>query len=195
MSRVSNKLRVANMAVVPPRSEANIYVTCALTRLCLITGPNSRRISPISLARGVAEVHPQAPFLVRVIKLSAKEVCIPRNMVIGYAEAQPEQILTLDESSLTGKAESPIVTEARYCHSMGGSSRSRTSNSYGARKGLADTTPSSENVGRPTGQCLRHLSPHRSRPGFPASTRAAIPGADEHGKQNRRRSKIYFPRG
>jgi hypothetical protein len=86
MSRVSNKVRVAKMAVVPPLSEPNIYVTCALAGLCLITGPDSRRMSPISLAQGVAEVHPQTPFRVRVINSSAKEVFIPYNMVIGYAE-------------------------------------------------------------------------------------------------------------
>jgi transposase InsO family protein len=108
ISRVSNKVRVAKMAVIPPRSEANIYVTCALAGLCLITGPDSRRMSPISLARGVAEVHPQTPFRVRVINPSTRKVCIPRNMVIGYAEAQPEQILTLDESSLTGPARPPV---------------------------------------------------------------------------------------
>jgi hypothetical protein len=33
ISRVSNKVRVAKMAVVPPRTEADIYVTCALAGL------------------------------------------------------------------------------------------------------------------------------------------------------------------
>jgi hypothetical protein len=98
--RASNKVRVARLFKVPPRSEAHIMVSCALSGLCLISGIDARRMNPVSLARGVAEICPQVPFRVRVINTQDREVCLPRNMVVGHAESQPEQILTIGDPPL-----------------------------------------------------------------------------------------------
>ena len=107
VGRVSNKVRVARLATIPPRSEAHIMVSCALAGLHLITSVDSRRLNPISLARGVAEIRPNVPFRVRVINPTARDVCLPRNMVVGHAEVPPERILTIDGPSLVGDSPDP----------------------------------------------------------------------------------------
>ena len=82
-------------------------VSCALAGLHLIATVDSRRLNPISLARGVAEIRPNVPFRVRVINPTARDVCLPRNMVVGHAEVPPERILTIDGPSLAGDSPDP----------------------------------------------------------------------------------------
>jgi hypothetical protein len=53
----SNKVRISRPTTVPARSEAQVWVVSSLVRLCLLTGDNRLRASPVMMASGVAEVH------------------------------------------------------------------------------------------------------------------------------------------
>ena len=92
----SNKVRLARTVAIAPRTEAHVQVVCAVSGLCLLIGDTKLRKSPVSLASGVAEVRPHVPFRVRVINPTHQTSTLPKGMVIGHAEFQPEQILSLD---------------------------------------------------------------------------------------------------
>jgi hypothetical protein len=62
---------------------------------CLITGDSRVRASLVMMASGVAEVHAELPFLVRVINPSQRDSILRNGMVVGKAAFQPEQILYL----------------------------------------------------------------------------------------------------
>jgi hypothetical protein len=70
-------------------------VVSSLAGLCILTGDNRMRASPVMMASGVAEVHTEVPFLVRVINPSQRDSVLRMGMVVGQAAFQPEQIMYL----------------------------------------------------------------------------------------------------
>jgi hypothetical protein len=107
---------------------------------------DARRMNPISLARGVAEICHQVPFRVRVINTHDREVCLPRNMVIGHAEHQPEQILAVEDHSL-----SDILPES----GLQGSASAGSTTPWEIEVDLAHLPPLERKA------VLEMLSPHR----------------------------------
>jgi hypothetical protein len=91
----SNKVRIARQNTVPARSEAHLWVVSFLAGMCLIKGNNRVRASPVTMASGVAEVHTEVPFILRLINPSQRDSVLWKGMVVGQAAFQPEQILYL----------------------------------------------------------------------------------------------------
>jgi hypothetical protein len=89
----SNIVRIARPTTVPARSEAHVWVVSSLAGLCLLNGDKRVRASPVMMASGVAEVHTEVPFLVRVINPSQRDSVLRKGMVVRQAALQPEQIM------------------------------------------------------------------------------------------------------
>eukprot|EP00171_Calliarthron_tuberculosum_P021901 IDg21901t1 len=92
-----NLIRCAQRVVLPPRSETNVLVSCALggTRM-LESFPNLYGNKMVAIANGVAQVRPHVPFVVRVANLSNATVTIPKNQKLGTAiEAPISRVLAI----------------------------------------------------------------------------------------------------
>jgi hypothetical protein len=91
----STKVRVAKLTILPPRSEATVWVQCAATGLRFLQALNKGNALGVYMANGIAEVLPLQPFSIRVMNTSHRELPIQKGMVLGHALSHPTGIVSL----------------------------------------------------------------------------------------------------
>jgi Retroviral aspartyl protease len=76
----STKIKVAKFTILPPRSEATIWVQCAAPGLRFLQALNKRNALGVYMANGIAEVLPLQPFPIRVMNTSVVKKPLQHNL-------------------------------------------------------------------------------------------------------------------
>jgi Retroviral aspartyl protease len=93
--QASTKVRVSRFGTIPARSEGFVDVQCEATGLRFLQASLRGSSLGVYMANALAEIFPNRPFLVRVVKSSEKDRKLPKGMVLGQALPHPTGIVAL----------------------------------------------------------------------------------------------------
>jgi hypothetical protein len=101
LNGVSGKVRVAELLMIPARSESAFPVRSDARGLCLVTSSGTRRVS---VTNGLHYLEEGETFLTKVANFSHQPLTLKPGMIIGTAETQVEnKVLNVEENGPSNK--------------------------------------------------------------------------------------------